>query len=257
MVTFGYGTQETNPTDVKDYKSAEVYLQRGRSKDYRPLQWKTILRRTEDGSIAVKYHDTDVVIYHEDGSITLNSGGWKTQTTKRRMNDYTEDIGGDVYADKGVWYIGEFWGRFGKGHVYQDGMTINPDGTVDYHGDAPNEKELIKLRKSIAKYAKDFAENLPGIGLPDSGDCWFCYMQFDGEETSDTSHLLSHIEEGYYVPSLAFRAIKESGWGDYFGYTIQELMRDGESWGRSEHWKSVMARHIRKFIQKRLGLSVG
>ena len=246
MTGFAVRSWGDKKTDgIKDYRSAEEYLNKGRSKEYRPLECKTSLTRLDNDDIAVKYHDTNVVTYHPDGSATLRSGGWMTKTTKQRMNDYTHYR---IDADKGVWYV--------DGDVYQDGMTLL-DGVVDYHGDAPSEKEILGLRKSVAEYAKRFAENLPGLGLPDGGDCWFCYFSFGDSEPQDTSHLLSHIEEDYFVPSLAIKAIKESGWGDYLGYGIQEMMRDGESWGRLEHHKSDLTRIIRKYIQKRLGLSVG
>lgn len=38
---------------------------------------------------AVRYHDTDVVIFHQDGSITLDTGGHATALTARRMNAHT------------------------------------------------------------------------------------------------------------------------------------------------------------------------
>jgi len=38
--------------------------------------------------VAVRYHATNVVVYHADGSITLNTGGYYTPTTAARMNEY-------------------------------------------------------------------------------------------------------------------------------------------------------------------------
>ena len=39
-------------------------------------------------SYAVRYHSTDIVTYRKDGSIVLSSGGWRTSTTKERINEY-------------------------------------------------------------------------------------------------------------------------------------------------------------------------
>ena len=39
-----------------------------------------------DGTVAVRYHRTDVATLHPDGSVTLRTGGWRTVTAKRRMN---------------------------------------------------------------------------------------------------------------------------------------------------------------------------
>lgn len=41
-----------------------------------------------DGSVGIILHGTIVVRIHEDGSYTLNNGGWKTTTTKDRINKY-------------------------------------------------------------------------------------------------------------------------------------------------------------------------
>lgn len=41
---------------------------------------------TPDGYI-IRLHNTDIVTVHGN-SITLNSGGWKTKTTKERINDH-------------------------------------------------------------------------------------------------------------------------------------------------------------------------
>lgn len=44
------------------------------------------LRRDEEGNLIVRYHATDVVTVAEDGSITLDNGGWATRSTHRVMN---------------------------------------------------------------------------------------------------------------------------------------------------------------------------
>src|SRR5439155_16066680 len=39
-----------------------------------------------DGTVAVRYHRTDVATLHPDGTVTLRTGGWRTVTTRRRIN---------------------------------------------------------------------------------------------------------------------------------------------------------------------------
>ena len=46
----------------------------------------TIIATGTDGTVSVRYHRTDVAIRHPDGSVTLRTGGWRTVTAKRRMN---------------------------------------------------------------------------------------------------------------------------------------------------------------------------
>ena len=55
---------------------------------------RRIARLTEEDEgveydIAIRYHSTDIVTYHPDGSITLNTGGWDTTTTTNRMQMLT------------------------------------------------------------------------------------------------------------------------------------------------------------------------
>jgi len=56
--------------------------------------------------IRVTYHNTAVVeVTHN--RIVLNTGGWKTVTTKRRMNQTSNQYGLKyrVYQSKGCWFV--------------------------------------------------------------------------------------------------------------------------------------------------------
>lgn len=55
-----------------------------------------------NNNYGVKYHNTDVVIYNPNSTFTLNSGGYRTQTTKRRINKYSPAV---VVQQKGIWYL--------------------------------------------------------------------------------------------------------------------------------------------------------
>src|ERR1700677_1463884 len=88
----------------------------GRCQNSRKVANNTYLqRRGED--IALKLHQTDVVTLHPDGSITLNSGGWHTVTTKARISDYYQGL----HSAKGVWYLRD-------GSLFYDGVTIHAYG---------------------------------------------------------------------------------------------------------------------------------
>ena len=43
-------------------------------------------------SIAVRYIDTDIVIFHGDGDIEFDTGGWHTVTTKQRLSNIIPDV---------------------------------------------------------------------------------------------------------------------------------------------------------------------
>lgn len=62
--------------------------------------------RMSNGLLSVVYHRTEVV-KTTPKSIILNSGGWKTATTKKRMNQASNQfgLGYNVYQKKGKWYV--------------------------------------------------------------------------------------------------------------------------------------------------------
>lgn len=56
----------------------------------------------EDGYISVTLHQTEIVRFYADGRITLHTGGYRTTTTKERINQF---INGRVFCYKGEWKI--------------------------------------------------------------------------------------------------------------------------------------------------------
>ena len=84
-------------------------------------------------TIQIHYHGTIVVEFNHD-TITLNSGGWQTQTTKTRMNQASNqfDLGYSVFQKNYVWYVGHYVptgrpvGKYRyKQSIFQDGMMID------------------------------------------------------------------------------------------------------------------------------------
>jgi hypothetical protein len=60
----------------------------------------------QNGTIVITYHTTPVVAF-DDKTITLNTGGWATVTTKLRMNQASNqfDLGYQVYAKNYYWFV--------------------------------------------------------------------------------------------------------------------------------------------------------
>lgn len=77
--------------------------------------------QTVDGKTAVTYHNTAVVTFDEN-LITLNNGGWFTNTTKNRMNQASNQfgLGFGVYQKDFTWYV-EYNGETVE---FQNGMTL-------------------------------------------------------------------------------------------------------------------------------------
>ena len=65
------------------------------------------------------YHQSPVVVEHEDGTLRLDSCGYQTQSTKKRINNHTPD-GYKVRKRGGDWYIDTPTGR----KKFEDGMDI-------------------------------------------------------------------------------------------------------------------------------------
>ena len=74
---------------------------------------------------AVKYHDTEVVGL-DDSRIILNSGGWNTVTTLRRMNQAAQRflLHFHVYQEKHEWFV-----KFANEEPipFYDGITLSRD----------------------------------------------------------------------------------------------------------------------------------
>jgi hypothetical protein len=92
--------------------------------------------------MAIKYTHTDVVTIHSDDSITLNSGGWNTKTTRDRF-EYAEQVrvfteGGKMYVcQSGKYPWSALWNQPRKSKdepkyvwEFKDGMTFNANGTI-------------------------------------------------------------------------------------------------------------------------------
>lgn len=69
----------------------------------------------------VTYYSTEIVRFTSQ-RIILNSGGYRTMTTKARMNQasYQFALGYDVYQQNGEWFV-EFSGKI---YDFEDGMTL-------------------------------------------------------------------------------------------------------------------------------------
>lgn len=195
----------------------------------------TVHIKYADGTEAIRLHDTDIVTYASN-KIILSSGGWRTRTTKDRINDRIYRFGISINQNNNVWYIG-------KG-VFYDGITFDNEGNQLSEIKPDTQKEVKEIKKRIAKFVKGITkDNLP---YPDGGDCWYCSMYTEkgnslGDSFNDTDHLLSHLEENYIHGSLLVNAMRESG------YTDKQI---GVHYGMK--WDAAFRRSVSKYLTKRL-----
>lgn len=69
----------------------------------------------DNGIITVTLHKTVVVRAEPDGQFTLNSGGYRTATTKDRISRYSPTL---VWQKHGQWF-------YGNGEEFQDGVIVS------------------------------------------------------------------------------------------------------------------------------------
>ena len=67
-----------------------------------------------DGSVTIRLHATDVVTIYPDDAVKINSGGYRTSTTKNRINKYSPV---KVYQRNWRWH-------FDDGRKFEDNTTF-------------------------------------------------------------------------------------------------------------------------------------
>lgn len=79
--------------------------------------------------IGVRLHATYVVRFYGSDALRLDSGGWRTVTTKQRINRYLP-AGVSLAQKGGVWRVTDR--RFGSEVVvdFSDGMLLRPDSAI-------------------------------------------------------------------------------------------------------------------------------
>jgi hypothetical protein len=207
-----------------------------------------LIRPVDGHTIAVRYHSTDVVTFRPDGTIVLDSGGYQTVTTKQRINNYTR---AHVWQDKGIWYVGGSWRDREARTLYYDGMELDREG-APVSPKRPDGIEGIKreLDRRVARYLKGYAKALADgkIGDPGPGDCFGCLFVPTGQgndpraQAFGLDHVLQHLSEGYYVPSLLWRAMQRRGNPAFCWQMMRGTIAQGRPVG---HWLTDLRYYFR------------
>ncbi len=246
---------------TNQYKMQDAKLT-GRNQQSRKIDNNTYLQRRND-DIVIKLHDTDIITYRPNGDTILNSGGWRTNTTKERINSNL-DNDYRLIQDKSIWYLVKYHSTnnyrdlIKSGFRFKDNITIKSNGKIINFESVNSTKKDTKIKAKVKAYAKLCANKLP-LDLPSGGDCWYCYMQTqDGKSLGDafknSEHLLSHIKENYVVPSLVYNALKER-------YNAPLIMttaftKDNKCNNFMAITKEYTAKAIYKYILSRLNYAV-
>ncbi len=239
-------------TSVKSaLKDATEYLGK---RTTRKLGHNTYVRK-EGSVVVVRFHKTDIATIRE-GEIVLTSGGWRTGTTKERINALLPE-GHSIWSDLGVWYLSTPK-RSVAPYVFQDGCRLQANGSVVGAGDR---ERTLALRKRVHGYAKAYADlALSGkLNAPGAGDCLLCAVNAPDEE-----HVRLHLEELYVVPTLLANAAEETsnGWllGRGLGILWSDRMSEDErkrclSGYEGKRTVREVTSAIRKYVGRRVGLA--
>lgn len=247
-----------------DYQEAVTQLGK---RDSRKLKNNTYLVKRNGGDIAVKLHATDVVTFHQDGTVTYDTGGWGTVTTKDRMKHFGLSWV-NIWSNRGVLYAhgpsdGEEIKSFRRTFKVVDGKVI-PD-------EEDMEAKAKDMKRKVTRYAQGFIKAMRAgkTRPPSEGDCWFCLFEDAntgktwGETSQDKDHLLEHFKESYYVGSLLVRALKVMGASKSMEWTMAAAWDrlEGASPETKAHlvkndweWKRI-EKALRRYLLRQLGLA--
>jgi hypothetical protein len=68
-----------------------------------------------DGRVSIELHGTKVVVFSPNGLVKLNSGGYRTHTTKKRINQYSPV---KVYQKNFEWFLSD-------GTPFEDNILVH------------------------------------------------------------------------------------------------------------------------------------
>jgi hypothetical protein len=243
---------------VQSFEQAEQFLAGGRNKTSRPLANNTYVERRTEDRIAIRLHATDVVEFTRSGLVFLNTGGWRTVTTKDRINMALPWPVG-IFSVKGVWRVKTTPGWEGEWSVpFADGMVLRRindkfEPVAGTFPSATEEEKIATARKALEKAIKGYLKHLDAKvaawkvelqtngSLSPAGDPWCCTMGI-GQGSND--HLWQHLREGYVFLTIIRKALEDSG---KYRDPVQRLLMDIQ-FGDA----SLVKKDVRKFLLKHL-----
>lgn len=198
-----------------------------------------------DGAECVRLHKTDVACTLK-GQTTLNSGGWRTVTTKDRMN--SNRAGWRVFSLNGRWYVSG--GPDGERVEFFDGITLPRD--LKRKGKAKPVTAETATLKQLDKYLAAL-KRLEKLPEPTGGDCWLCSMfggtLTPGAKVHDPQHLRDHLAERYIFGALIVIAMRWAGRTDHaISYYWREFPK------KNSTGRAAIIRDVRKFFKAQLGI---
>lgn len=98
----------------------------------RKVGHNTVVMRGYCGTIALRYHSTDIITWTADGWTVASCGGWPTSTTKQRIGACLPP-GWVITSRRGTWYLWRY-GYDGGACVlpFANGIAVHADGMIGF-----------------------------------------------------------------------------------------------------------------------------
>jgi hypothetical protein len=237
---------------------AKSLLKKGRGRDSFGRRTKKIANATylveHSDCITIRLHDTDIIYIHEDNSIALYSGRWRTKLTKERMNRYLPpEIIIDSIEASWIVNIGN------SNYLFTEGFVISADGKPTngllYAG------EVRKARLELKKKVNDYAEFLMVLLNNGAFSCWReikakfkCWHCDDKKTFLSIDHLVCHINDKEMLPGLIYNALETLG-----NYAMDKQRLDAYLQGRMAKLPNDSSKRIkqtlRRYFYRQIGFS--
>lgn len=189
-------------------KTKTAMLERLAQEDIAPVQSKlagrnTLDYMTSDGRRVIRLHETDILTFHDNGGITIYTGGFNTVTTRSRLNEFLPRGKGYVSTHKGQIRYSMGYGT--KETPFRETLYIGPRGAVK-PDKAP--ASLDKDRKRIDAFMKHVKAN--GLPQDSAGDPWV-FDKVVCPETAWDWIDSNYMTQRLYVLALEFTGLQPMG----------------------------------------------
>ena len=135
------GSANLSCTDI-NYHELDQYLG---NKNDRKIGFETIVHRVDDYEIAIKHYRTNILVVDATNIVTINTNGWKTKTTKDRLNQFLNCMRVGIAQKKGEWFIHGSNGSF----PYEDGTEVHGGGYILTPSEKKAEQTNLKDKPHI------------------------------------------------------------------------------------------------------------
>lgn len=110
-MSFGQGNTRTSMKDSYStfHQNAGEMVGKPRILQYSTFEHHYMVHGELFPRRVIRLHNTNIVEFQQGDVIVVSCGGWKTVTTKGRINEYIGRKGWHVFTRDGQWMVGKGW----------------------------------------------------------------------------------------------------------------------------------------------------